>query len=231
MRAKTVLLLACLALMSVGVAQADPVLWNTGFGDSGLLAYGGSDTHYDLVTFPAGYTVPATSPVALTSVTGGWPIGPWLGDTTTSRWIVPDLTDNHMAGLWGYQTTFFLTPTEASYAPYIAGRWSTDNPGHEIRLNGQVTTQTTMPGSAAYGVWTPFTISPSDNDEWEFLAGWNTLTFIVSNGVQATGNPTGVRVEFLYGVNGTAFPVPVPAAAGLGFLGLALVGAIRRKRA
>ena len=59
-----------------------------------------------------------------------------------------------------------------------------------------------------------------------FVAGVNTLDFIVHNDYQVGGNPVGLRVE----MTGTASPVPLPAAAWLLLSGLVGFAALGRRR-
>jgi hypothetical protein len=58
----------------------------------------------------------------------------------------------------------------------------------------------------------------------------NTLDFIVTNRAGSSGNPTGVRVEFLESYAVAAAPVPEPSSYALILAGLAVVGSIARRR-
>jgi hypothetical protein len=73
--------------------------------------------------------------------------------------------------------------------------------------------------SDGYYAWDTFS---ADTDD--FVAGANVLTFVVTNFGQSSGNPTGLRVEFL----SSAVPEPESYALLLGSLGI--LGAISRRR-
>jgi len=214
-----------LQVLLVGVApdvKADPIpgLFNTGVGAGGTsLANGATELHYALASSP--YTSTPT-PLVRTSA-GGFPIPPWIPDSSVSAWTVPNFDVagrgllNHLPGIYKWKLSFDLTGLVASTAS-ITGKWAADNGlGSTILLNGL---DTVNPASGFKG-FTPFTISSG------FQSGTNTLAFIVVNGSGATGNPTGLRVE----MDGTAAPVPEPTTAllmGIGIVGL-IGGAARKK--
>ena len=167
-----------------------PGLFNTGVDDFGMpLPDDVPDPHYTLI---AGSAVTGT-PVAATS-SGGFPIGPWLGDGPYSAWIAPNASTDGPHAASGvanfqYQISFNLggalvDPSSA----IIAGQWSTDNEGIDILINGNPTGQ---PNTAQFTAFTPFRINRG------FVAGLNTLTFLVNNGPGAdtSSSPTGLRVE------------------------------------
>lgn len=60
-----------------------------------------------------------------------------------------------------------------------------------------------------------------------FVAGTNTLAFNVTNFGQVSGNPSGLRVEF---VQSNAAVVPEPANWAMLIAGFGLVGAAARRR-
>jgi len=90
----------------------------------------------------------------------------------------------------------------------------------DILLNG-VSTGNTIPvgfsPNYSFGAWTPFTIASG------FIAGVNTLHFVVNN----DAGPTGIRVE----LTGTADPSPEPASLFLLGAGLVAFGIFRRRLA
>jgi len=180
--------------------------FNTGVDDShNVLAQGDIETHYTVSDLWYGGTV--TQYVETSSQ--GWPIapnGPWLGDDTSSRWIGPG--DQSSPFYYDYQTTFTLTDYEAARA-FITGRWSTDDYGFDILINGQSTGQS----AANFVDWYDFSITSG------FVTGTNTLDFIVYN----TGGPGGLRVEMSGGV-------PEPASWALMLGGFGLVGGVMRSR-
>ena len=63
--------------------------------------------------------------------------------------------------------------TSPSTSATLTGRWSTDNTGTDIKLNGNSTGNT----SSGFSAWTNFTISGNN-----FINGTNTLDFLWSNG-------------------------------------------------
>jgi hypothetical protein len=174
----------CIATVSAPGRQI-PGLFNTGVDDAGKpLAEDASDPHYAL----AGA---ATNPYVATFA-GGFPIPPWMGDSSLSAWISPALdtvapSDGSGTFNFRYDTRFVLTGFDFTTAR-IAGRWATDNRGIDIIINGASTAQS----SSAYTSWTPFQITNG------FVAGTNLLSFLVVNGDPggpAGSDPTGLRVE------------------------------------
>ncbi len=200
-------------LAAASVAHAAPIttLFNTGVDATGTpLANGTLDTHYSLVAGPI-----LGAPRAADS-TNGFPIPPWIGDDSISAWVGP-VGDSQLDGpvaTYDYQTTFSLTGFSAASAS-ITGQWAADDAGLDILINGVSTGQVT---TSAFTAFTAFTITSG------FVAGLNTIDFIVSN----TGGPTGLRVE----QTGTAdvSVVPEPAALALFGVGAAMLGLARRRR-
>ena len=129
--------------------------------------------------------------VAATSA-GGFPIGPWLADSSDSAWITPTANTEGEPGSYTYRTTFNLANVDpASFR--IGGRMSADNSITDILLNG---VSTGLAG-AGFDAWIPFTLDSGSGNG--FASGENSLEFLVTNG--APTGPTGLRVEFL-DVNG-----------------------------
>jgi hypothetical protein len=202
-----------LILVLIGSAQAAPInIFNTGVDANGDVVTGGTvgDEHYTLISDPNG-TI--TGIKTATAISEGYPIGPWLGDNSLSSWIGPN-TDNLVGpgGLFTYQTTFDLSGLDHTTAS-ILGRWATDDQGIDILINGTATGNT----SASFGVFTDFTINSG------FIAGVNTLDFVVTNG----HGPTGLRVEI---TNANAVAVDEPYALALLGLGLLGLGINRNKK-
>jgi hypothetical protein len=170
-----------------------PGLFNTGVDAGGVaLTDNAIDPHYSLVapSLVVGDAIVATS-------AGMFPIPPWLGDSPTSAWITPAADTNGPGNVDGsasyfYRTTFDLAGMNASGA-VIVGRWASDNGGLDIRLNG---TSTGFTNPAQFAAYTPFTLSASAGHP--FIAGLNTLDFVVNNGAGEMNpfGPTGVRVEY-----------------------------------
>lgn len=169
------------------------------------------------------FTLNPASPVSgdlfVTTSAGGFPIGPWVGDSLTSAWISPSMDTNAEPGTYLYDLEFDLTgldPTTAS----IVGAWSSDDGGTDILLNGVSLGET----NGGFGGFTDFTVAADEGDA--FLPGLNTLTFVVDNG-GAAPNPTGLRVEFL---SATAAVIPEPDAVLFAAIGGVLALLRRRRR-
>lgn len=203
------------ATLMAGNAQADALtLFNTGVAGDGTLVADSTlgDPHYALASVPGG----STTLRIITSATG-FPVGPWMGDNSNSRWIGPN-NDHQLdgdVGAYVYRTTFDLNGFNAATA-LIQGGWSTDNDGLDIVINGISLGYTTPGGQFAAGL-SGFSVTSG------FVAGINTLDFVVNN----QGGPTGLRVE----MTGSAQAVPEPSALAL--MGLAMAGLAwsRRRRA
>jgi hypothetical protein len=202
-RCGMVVAIAALALASAANAGSIAI-FNTGVDVSGIPLPNGTlgDTHYALIAVP---DITSTTALRVLTSAEGFPIPPWLGDNGTSAWIGPnnDTQADGPVGVFDYRTTFNLSGFAPDTAA-LSGQWSMDDGGLDILING-VSTGNTGPG---FDVFTPFSINRG------FIAGVNTLDFIVNN----EGGPTGLRVE----VAGTA-QTPEPASLalfGAGFAGL-----------
>jgi hypothetical protein len=162
-------------------------LFNTGVGNNRFtLADGAVDPHYQLIVNPD-----TGSANAIVENSQAFPISTatWLPYSTISGWIGPRVdTAASAVGLYTYRTVIDLTGRDPSTV-VIAGHWSTDNAGRDIRVNG---VSTGNPENGGFNVYTPFTIYGTNAN---FVAGPNALEFIVEN-VGAIGY-TGLRVEFL----------------------------------
>lgn len=203
---------AVCALATAAHASSIPV-FNTGVNGSGTVLANGTigDPHYTLVSVPSG----STTTILVRTSAGGYPIPPYIGDDSLSAWIGPnnDARLDGPVGVYDYRTTFSLAGLNPSTASLTIG-WSTDNNGTNVLLNGVSLGQTTSFTQFDIGFAT-FTVSSG------FVAGTNTLDFLVNNG----GGPTALRVE----ASGTASPVPEPASlALLGSATLAAFGGFRR---
>lgn len=191
---------AGLCSLTVGGLSAAPIpgLFNTGVGPTGTpLATGAVDPHYTLIQSadPA-----SPGPAAIVVNDALFPIvtGPWLASSAQSKWIAPkaDQSGGSAAGDYTYRLTFDLTGLEPSTA-VITGRWTSDNAGTALLINGASTGITYDGNFAAFsGVWT---INSG------FVEGLNTLDFQINN-ASAAANPTAFRAE----VSGTAELQPPP---------------------
>lgn len=210
--------IAVATLILAGSAYAGPILiFNTGVNGSGTPLSNGTigDSHYTLITVPSG----STDIRVLTSV-GGFPIPPWLADNAVSTWIGPNNTEDAFgpAGSFIYRTTFTLSGFNPATASLV-GQWAADDLGTNILLNGNSTGNL----SGGFASWSAFTISSG------FVAGVNTLDFVVSN-TRADG-PTGLRVEVAGTAREDPTGVPEPASFLLLGAGLAAFVIFRRRLA
>lgn len=188
--------LACALFLAAPLARgaAIPGLYNTGVDDTGtVLADNSADPHYILLFNPDN----AVSTTAIVQDSTAFPIvgGPWLANSSSSKWIGPRFnTEQAAGGEYTYRLNFDLTGLDPASA-IVTGRWSSDNAGVGILLNG-IATGITFDGSFAV-------FSPNWTLTNGFVEGMNTLDFVVTNvGVGYTG----LRVE----VSGTALPSGSP---------------------
>lgn len=221
---KSILVASGIALASFGAAAVESNqidgLYNTGAG----LASGKIDTHYSFEAI-SGTAVGTNGHGVTTRQTGlNSMFYAWLDNTAESKWLTPSANaresyDPISAGVYKWSISFDLSGMDITSA-WLTGRWAADNGGY-IKLNGAV-----VATGSSFASWTNFSIDDG------FLAGINTLDFIVVNTAQKVGNATGVRVEFLdsYAVAAAVTPVPEPESWALILSGLAVVGAIARRR-
>ena len=188
-------------------------LFNTGVDATGAVLADGTvgDPHYTLTSVPGG-----TTAIRVITSASGFPIPPYFGDNTSSRWIGPnnDADLNGPVGTYRYRTTFDLTGFDFNSAS-VSGGWSTDNNGLDILINGISLAATTSFTQFSAG-FSAFSITSG------FVAGVNTIDFLVNNG----GGPTALRVE----MTGTA-DVPEPHMLSLAAVALLGLGLARRRRA
>ena len=211
------LLAAVLASSFSITAMAAPItdLYNTG-ADS---VAGGIDSNYALSYSGGDATVFGANGYEGT----GWPTnGTWIANDSTSQWITPGTSastsyDASSNGTYTWTLEFDLTGYDAANASFD-GLWATDN-GGTLSLNGDALSN----ASTSFTQWSTFS-----NLGGTFNSGLNTLEFTVTNIVQATGNPTGLRVEFLNS-NADLTSVPEPTALSLLGLGLIALGFSRKK--
>jgi len=202
---------AVLAVSAFASAHAASI---TGLVNTGVGANGAADSNYKLTH----NAVVSTPIITLNSV---WPIGPWLANNSDSKWITPTANqaqsfDPSSNGTYTYSLSFNLSGYDASTAA-LTGRVSADN-NAVVLLNG------TQIGSVSdFKTWGSFGSSNGAG----FLTGNNTLEFVVTNLKQSTGNPTGLRVEFL---SSNVTPVPEPETYAMLLAGLGMVGLIARRR-
>lgn len=175
------------AVARLTVFEPIPDLFNTGVGgDRVTLADGAVDPHYQLIDNPDTGSIDA-----IVEDSKAFPIvdGTWLAYSSISGWIGPRVnTAASAVGFYTYRTVIDLTDRDPNTV-VIVGRWSTDNAGRDIRING---VSTGNPENGAFNAYTPFTIYGTNSS---LVAGSNAIDFIVEN-VTAIGY-TGLRVEIL----------------------------------
>jgi hypothetical protein len=154
----------------------------------------------------------------------GQPLNPaWQANDASSSWLTPTANGNadldpNAPGLYTYSLTFSLAGFDPASASF-SGRFAVDNAVDEIRLNGNLI------GSG--GACCSFGSGGTFDALSGFVAGDNTLTFTVRNFAQSSGNPSGVRVEFL---QSSVSAVPEPATWALLIGGFGVIGAAARRR-
>lgn len=189
------------AVARLSLLEAIPSLRNTGIDAGGNAQPGGAVSPF--------WTLQVNADSASTDAfvgNEGFPIGTWLNNSSVSKWIGPraNLGEAIAAGDYLYRTTFDLANRDTNTV-IIVGRWSTDNGGTAVYLNG---TQLNVPLSASFTAWTTFTINSSNAT---FLPGINTLDFGVNN-TEPPG-PTGLRVEFTQASARTLPGIPATVAS------------------
>ncbi|MGD0958299.1 MAG: PEP-CTERM sorting domain-containing protein [Methylomonas sp.] len=217
---KRFLITAFVLAVSTSHANANSItsLYNTGVDNSSaLLAAKSTDGHYTLVS-NANYSPMVTTGATIAgNASEGFPYsGPWLGDNTSSEWIIPG-TNASGVGYFDYQTTFSLAGLNAVTAQ-ITGQWSTDNIGIDIILNG---VSLGLTNTNQFSSWTPFSITS------DFVAGLNTLDFIVRN---TAVSPTGLRVEMSGTAAAISTAVPEPGIIWMFISGLCGLFAYKRNQ-
>ncbi|GAB6141429.1 hypothetical protein JCM14076_21580 [Methylosoma difficile] len=202
-------------------AASIPGLFNTG---AGITVSGTQDTNYTL-TKVAGKDAGTNYGYSYAQVGSGFPIGPWLADSSSSHWLTPSANRSESYdpvangdGYWKWSLSFSLTGLDASTAAFT-GHFAADNSAVAY-LNGvQIGT------ASGFTQWYSFAATSG-----LFKVGLNTLDFVVKNNKQDAGNPIGLRAEFLSS-SAQSYATPVPAAIwlfGSAFAGL--VATAKRKR-
>jgi hypothetical protein len=188
---------------NVNVLENIPGYANSGVGlDGQLLANGSVDPHFKLIINPDNTSSDTVY------VQSNLP-GAWLPNSGTSKWIGPRADTSGAAGLltpagapadagagdgvYVYRAQFDLTGFDLSTV-LISGKWSTDNEGVKIRVNG---TDVGFPNTVGttFATLVPFNIS---NSAFPGLltTGINNIDFHVKNIDTGTdGGLTGLRID------------------------------------
>ena len=201
-------ILPVLGLLAGTTANATLVNYSTG-----ASVIGGVDQSWKVVTGSAvssAYLVDSTQ----------WPIagGPWIADSKDSSWIMssPTLLQNDPNGHSDFYQLSFYT----SGASGLTVNWSSDNSSTLFLGSTQISQASEEDSFLRWHTATLPTLT----------AGNYTLSLDVYNSPQATGNPSGARVEFFAPV-----VVPEPSTIIAGALlalpfGVSAIRSFRRAR-
>ncbi len=190
--------------------EAIPGVFDTGVDTSRVtLADGATDAHYTLVKNADS----SASTKAFVEDSTKWPLvsGPWLANSDLSKWLGPRTDPGTESPLGGpsvgdyvYRLNVDLTGFDPS-SVVLSGGWASDNSA-ELIINGLATGLT----QAGFATLANFSINGA------FKHGVNQIDFKVNNG-DATGGPTGLRVEGLTALGAkvaAAVPVLTVSRAG-----------------
>lgn len=219
MNFKNLVVASGIAFASAGASAAADLSWIDGLYNTGEVFFAGEqDTNYAFTVING--TATGTGGYGIVSEGVGFPFNAWSANSAASSWLTPSANagqsyDPSSEGLYKWSISFDLSGKDLSSASF-SGRWWADNQGY-VQLNGATI-------STGVNLSSPTSFAASSG----FVAGMNTLDFFVTNLAQGSGNPTGVRVEFLDSYAVAA--VPEPESWALIISGLAVVGAIARRR-
>jgi len=220
---------------TVGLPNS-PLSASNGFGTT----TGGADGNGNALNLQGSqaYVAPANDSYIPTAGSASGATGQWIpstdmGNGSFSSWITP-LTpssislDPSVNGEYMYQTTFTISGNQNLLSAQLSGAWAADNFGY-ITLNGNVIASINDPRNvgqadgAAYDSWN--SIAAVANSDFKY--GTNTLDFYVYNIGQSSGNPTGLRADFISSITSA---VPEPTEGTLLLAGLGLLGFIATRR-
>jgi hypothetical protein len=226
---------ATLVALSVGAPRANALpilnLFNTGVdGGGALLPNNAVDTHWSVVSAPAGAPSGMTALAVAPPAANPFPIPPWVANLSNAEWISgPNPTGSGPInpvpnGQYDYQTTF---TDQDGGAAAISGRLSADDQVVAIRINGVnalVTPVGTLPTpDQGYSALYAFTAIGGAG------TGTNTLDIIVSNTHLAV---EGLIVSIVSATTQAVTPTPEPASIvmlGSGVIGILGLAGLRRR--
>lgn len=165
----------------------DPILFpgvfHTGVDDqTHVLPDRAQDAHYEL-TSSADPTW--RGPGTWTVKSDAFPIPPWIANDAGSKWITPRPDGTEVAaGSYTYRLRFQLAGLDPATA-CLTALYASDDSMAGVRLNGVDLGQ----GAAGFTSWHGLSLTGG------FVAGLNTLDFVVHNG-GSSANPSGLRVKF-----------------------------------
>jgi hypothetical protein len=175
------------------LAPQQLAIFGTGYvaGGPGLAGEGTVDGNFTLISCPVGAACIDNGSGgydAFVTLTGQYPFGYWLPNTSSAQWIGPAVGGDEMVldavGDYVFRQTFDLTGFDPR-AVELSGSFATDNSGY-IQLNGV----TVGPTSSSNSSLTAFSLTSG------FVPGINTLDFIVTNAPPlGEYNSTGLFVE------------------------------------
>ena len=154
----------------------------------------------------------------------GAPNNNWIAPDENAEYVGPDAGDGSSfdggtgSGPGFYTLDYFVNFDLTGFDPstvVIQGKWSTDNGGNDILINGN-STGSTSPGFTSFST---FNISSG------FLPGVNTLDFNWTN----LGGPGGLLVEFTSATGAADPSVPEPGTITMLAAGLAALVFGRRR--
>lgn len=237
------LVIAAVSLVSLATsASATTIkLWSTGVcsgqnttlsdcsaGAGSLLNFGVSDNNYTISSNNIG----APNGTDSTSTeSASW--GPYVPNNSGSEWIEPGFHSlaaaAYPAGTWTVQTTFDLTTFIAS-SLVLQLDVAADNLV-SVFINGHAITGFAPPCNATTVPYCFANFQSNHNIDntaaGGYLAGINTLQFVVTNTDGPGANPTALRVQAIGNANLSGIPEPGTwALLGIGLTGL---GLLRRK--
>jgi hypothetical protein len=143
----------------------------------------------------------------------------WVSPDENAEYVGPDAGDGSTFDGGTYTLDYLLNFNLTGFDPttvVIQGKWSTDNVGNDILING-TSTGSTSPGFSGF---TDFSITSG------FVPGVNTLDFNWSN----QGGPGGLLVEFTSATGTPEASAPEPATIAMLAAGLAALAFSRSRR-